>query len=303
MYRQYSIAYQTALQNYNACTDNSMRSHLKDGLHDAWQTWGELGYRDEIDLARQTIDSITRKGLLSRRENAKHTLLTSKLNDPMYGDYLRTSVFPSNTLERQSWTKVSFDASNLSQNTTSSAHTVGATAGRSWLFGLIKVAGNAGVANATSTMTAPDDKSTISFEPAQIPLIRPWFDPALLEAHNWRWANGQKTRMLSDGGNPPAGDLYAYASSVIVACNIEASFKLSESEANTLINNIDASTDVQLGVFSIKAGAEGNLGSSTSASRITENKITSPGMQIIGFVCTPLAKCPDPENGLNWLDD
>lgn len=202
MYRQYSIAYQTALQNYNACTDNSMRSHLKDGLHDAWQTWGELRYRDEIDLARQTIDSITRKGLLSRRENAKHTLLTSKLNDPMYGDYLRTSVFPSNTLERQSWTKVSFDASNLSQNTTSSAHTVGATAGRSWLFGLIKVAGNAGVANATSTMTAPDDKSTISFEPAQIPLIRPWFDPALLEAHNWRWANGQKTRMLSDGGNP-----------------------------------------------------------------------------------------------------
>lgn len=120
MYRQYSIAYQTALQNYNACTDNSMRSHLKDGLHDAWQTWEELGYRDEIDLARQTIDSITRKGLLSRRENAKHTLLTSKLNDPMYGDYLQTSVFPSNALEQQSWTKVSFDASNLSQNTSSS---------------------------------------------------------------------------------------------------------------------------------------------------------------------------------------
>lgn len=146
---------------------------IKDGLHDAWQTWEELGYRDEIDLARQTIDSITRKGLLSRRENAKHTPLTSKLNDPMYGDYLQTSVFPSNALEQQSWTKVSFDASNLSQNTTSSAHTVGATAGRSWLFGLIKVAGNAGATNATSTMTAMDDKSTIAFELAQIPLIRP----------------------------------------------------------------------------------------------------------------------------------
>lgn len=91
----------------------------------------------------------------------------------MYGDYLQASVFPSNALEQQSWTKVSFDASNLSQNTSSSAHTVGATAGRSWLFGLIKVAGNAGATNATSTMTTMDDKSTIAFELAQIPLIRP----------------------------------------------------------------------------------------------------------------------------------
>src|SRR5262249_2068809 len=64
----------------------------------------------------------------------------------------------------------------------------------------------------------------ISFDVATATIVRPWFDLSQLERKLWAWIiNG--TPVLSDGGDPPQGDLPAIPDKIVFARNAEVKLK------------------------------------------------------------------------------
>lgn len=131
---------------------------------------------------------------------------------------------------------------------------------------------------------------TVSGEIITLPLQRAWWITWVFNNRGWRFDPSTGFGNLSDGGSPPQGMMPMYASALIIARNIQVSPAQSDSFAPLPAN---------LNPFVLKT-AENNSAEKDSAANSLSNATDPTAMLIVGFVCTPLPLCPNPDPTLNW---
>src|SRR5262249_52911708 len=145
----------------------------------------------------------------------------------------------------------------------------------------------------------------MSFEIAQIPIVRPWFKSSYLTSKIWRYAVGNvlvKDWVLSDGASPPHGEMPAYPTSVIFIRNLKFNFGDSSGFSHFLDQQESSSSGgggfAAIGpVFLGGSASSWSKGEKTDRSwgfHRTDQGLTVPGMQIIGFKCHVMPKSPNP---------
>lgn len=136
---------------------------------------------------------------------------------------------------------------------------------------------------------------SISFEVAQIPLVRPWFDPTFLESRAWRFGDqALEMTQLSDGGSPPTGQLIGYPTSVIFVRKVCVTSKEVRDSFTEIKQHAKAGGGITLGLFSLTPRSQVTTDSSTTTHEQTDAALVSEGVQVIGFRCHLLDKSPNP---------
>jgi hypothetical protein len=116
--------------------------------------------------------------------------------------------------------------------------------------------------------------------------------------------------MLSDGGAPPNGLLPAYPTSIIFIRNLLLDFGDNHSFQSYMqqqnASHQGGSVGVSFGPFSLSASASHQSQSSSTqssgGSSFTDQGLSVPGMQIIGYKCHVLPKTPNPSPDIkNWI--
>jgi hypothetical protein len=124
----------------------------------------------------------------------------------------------------------------------------------------------------TDPWMAVGEGNTISGEMISLPLQRAWWNPWVFSSRAWRFVPVYGFGLLSDGGSPPSGQLPMWATALMIARNLKVVS--------------DSTTPGAAPALKLKGSAEATP--------------EAGGMSIIGFYCTPLPLCPNPDPALAW---
>jgi hypothetical protein len=146
-----------------------------------------------------------------------------------------------------------------------------------------------------------------------VPIVRPWFKNAFLVSRSWRFdptLPDVKGRLLSDGGAPPKGMMPAYPTTMVLIRNLTLSIGQSSGFSDFIEQHKSSGTSgggyVAFGPIFL-GGSAGSSASSGSKTRDWGYKYDNqglqvPGMQVIGFKCHIMPKCPDPDPAIkDWI--
>jgi hypothetical protein len=153
----------------------------------------------------------------------------------------------------------------------------------------------------------------MSFDICQVAIVMPWLKTSFLNSHTWRFDPGNpdvNKQMLNDGAAPPKGLLPAYPTSIIFIRNLFLDFGDNHSFSNYM-HEQDSSHQgggggVSFGPFSLSASAshwsKNATTQSSSGYSFSDQGLSVPGMQIIGYKCHVLPKAPNPSADIkNWI--
>jgi hypothetical protein len=135
-----------------------------------------------------------------------------------------------------------------------------------------------------------------------IPLLRGWLDADVFESRSWDfdWQTVSKSEILSDGAIPPHGTMPMYPTAILLARNVKIKFNKTSEVNKSVMETMRASASVGWGPFSARGNYYRHWEQSTHDFVEDSAGITIPGMQVVGFVCRLLEKCPNPDQELNW---
>ena len=269
----------------------------------SWSLNGEL-YRQHVDAAlnewvtkghKNDVDQIN--AFVSHTAHRDMSLLKAQYLEDFDGarvigpgsdaDYFTTSLVPTDFATSSTWTQFTFGVTDFEryrkEAVSSLPWTVHASDGFLGLF--------AGAQNRTSYTGSLDrSRVAITCELAEVPIVRQWFHPLFLTSRSWRLDRTDpeaKATELCDGANPPAGRLPAYCVSAVFARNLSLSFGPSRTVSDFLAQQAKTypggSGFLSFGPFFLGSGA-----SAAGCARVAD-------MQLIGFRCHALPKCPDPD--------
>ncbi|NIR28947.1 MAG: hypothetical protein GWN84_06455 [Gammaproteobacteria bacterium] len=137
----------------------------------------------------------------------------------------------------------------------------------------------------------------VSGELILVTLLREWWAPWLFDSKAWRYAPATIAPRLSDGKTPPSGAMPMYANAFMVARNVKVGLDIHKRKNAALAKHIERASALAWGPFQLKGTSHGGR---ESTLRVTPDGINSPGMQIVGFSCNVMPKCPDPNPDLDW---
>jgi hypothetical protein len=214
-YNQYQQAYLQAQQDYKsqqltalASTDPTVQSQwqnttepqLRAAVQTAETNWEQQGFKAQVEQAltvelnsaalSPTLLWQTWSGLL----NSDLDVLTDPASNATFAP---TALAPSDILAQTSWPTFTLSSPEIAQ--------------------LVSQA-PAELSSALSTAAGASNIQSLSFEFCSVALVRPWFSPAVFNAHFWRFSD--PSMQLSDGGNPPQGQWPAYVTGLVLARNI-----------------------------------------------------------------------------------
>ena len=153
----------------------------------------------------------------------------------------------------------------------------------------------------------------MSFEICQVNIVRPWLKTSYLNSKTWRFDPGNpdvKNNLLSDGSSPPKGLMPAYPTSIILVRNLLLDFGNNQGAQSFMTqqssNSQGGGVGFSFGPFSIGADASHHNASGSTTSQASyswsDQGLSIPGMQIIGYRCHVLPKSPNPSPDIkNWI--
>lgn len=162
--------------------------------------WAGPGRRTEVDEARRVLRALSTDSPAAAWESYR------QLFDPGLPEiYFRTSVdglsyvptgyLPSDVTDVD-WPRVTVTADEL------------------------KVLGEQAPAELRSRLGSSADAGVelVTFEYSYVTVSRPWFAPQVFDSHAWQLPD--RSRVLSDGGEPPKGECTAYVTGLVLARRI-----------------------------------------------------------------------------------
>jgi hypothetical protein len=301
-----------AVQNF-AVNAAILRNQVTAAMND----WIANGYKNDYDEIAAYINSVQQRDMNLLKQEYEQDLASAALTGiPSNSTFYYTSLIPGDFANSPAWTTFTFDIGNTSSYADSNFNTNGwnASAGASYL-GLFGVAGNASGNSSTTEFT--DAISTegfnLSFQIAQVPIVRPWFKEAFITSKTWRFdpANPDvKGKDVSDGGSPPTGFIAAYPTTAIFIRNLQLGI-YQDSAAGQFIQKYQASSQSGGGYVSLGPFFLGGSASHVSSSGSTQSSFTNSwnnqgmsvdGMQLTAFRCHIFPKSPDPDPSItNWV--
>lgn len=166
----------------------------------AMTNWETLGFKDQVELARQTEASLAPLASFQQWQSwaAQFVPATDLLTDASSQTFALTGFSPADVATAPNWPTISIAANEIP----------GLVAQAPAALKPVLDAGNASSALAT-----------LSVELCSVTLNRPWYRPEVFAARCWHFAD-PSVKPLSDGAIPPNGRWPAIVTGVIFARNL-----------------------------------------------------------------------------------
>jgi len=290
---------------------------LRSQMNAALADWTTTGYKNQYEEIAAFIAQVEGRDLSLLKAAYQDDLAKAKITNPTSGsDFYYTSLAPFDFYDVPTWPKFHFDASDFESRSQGSYSASGWSVHASGGFFGIGASGGASGSSSHSQYngTFNSDYCRMSFEITQALILRGhWFYPSFLNSHTWRFDPGNpdiKNNLLSDGGAPPKGLLPAYPTSAIFVRNLMLDFGDNSGFQSWMqqqsANSQSGSVGFSCGPFSIGGGASHSAasGSRSSASgyQWTDQGLSMPDMQLVGFRCHLLPKSPNPSPAVTaWI--
>jgi hypothetical protein len=292
--------------SYWTVNANILRNRVKAAMAD----WISSGYKEQYEQIAAYIAQVEGRDLTLLKQRYLDDLEKARLTGIASGsDFFYTSLTPANFSESSGWTKFYFRSGDFSRYSNSSYSASGWKAQAAG--GYLGIFGGSGSRSDSSSRTEYNgsfnsDHCAMSFEIAQVPIVRAWMHPSYLSSKTWRFDPGNpdlKTDLLSDGGSPPNGLLPAYPTMAIFIRNLSFDFG-HESGFSSYVQQQSSSASgaggyLSMGPFFLGGSASRSTKNGTTQSNYgysyTDQGMTVPGMQLCGFKCHILRdKWPNP---------
>jgi hypothetical protein len=262
------------------------RTQVESGMAD----WISVGYRNEVDQIDAYIDQATGRDLVHWRRALVDMLDGAVLQaGGQCRRFHHTVPVPSGFAGGDGWTRHTFTHHAID----SGAH----QEPRSWRAGgplnfELAAFGDGTAAPVSDGGTVESFELHLELRPVLI--SRPWFYPPLLRNRGWTC-----DQQLSDGGDPPAGSLIGYPSTILFARDIRIESADFAAAYARFARSVGDSAGIGWGPFWLggrhrRGGRELQLAASVDA-----RGVSIPELQIFGFVNQQLGKTPNPLPGLD----
>jgi hypothetical protein len=275
---------------------------LRKKMEAAEMAWGSQGYRNEYELMNAYINQVTQKSMVLYKQDLQNKLNAAVQTSPSDGgsDFYYTTLIPGNFAASPGWTRFSFYEGDYETHYSKETSRWGG--GAALKLGLFSIGGRASGSKVEVNRDAKSSNFRASLEFAQIPIIRPWFDPGFFSMRGWTldklWDLNFDGQKVSDGGTKtrdgkPTGRLVAYPTTALFVRNVR--FKLDEwaSHSDYMQKQVSGGGCVAWGPFC--AGGSYARGTETrnGSFHIEGGEIVIPGIQLIGFTNNLVPNCPN----------
>jgi hypothetical protein len=145
----------------------------------------------------------------------------------------------------------------------------------------------------------------MSFELCRVPIYRPAINLAFIKSGFWRFDQQNqeyKNTLLSDGKQPPKGLMPAISTDCVFIRNLMLDFgeRNSDFEANS--KKAYGGSAVSFGPFYLGGRHESASRDRSLDASWNRQGVSIRGLQLIGFLCHTLDKCPDPNPKVtSWI--
>lgn len=314
-YKTYEQEYIDAAMEYNTKRLNALNSSDSAAVQDwalngnlyrqkvrsAFNRWVAAGKKHQVEQMYAFIDQVSRRNLELLKARLLDSVEKSQINNPVSGEaFYWTSVIPARFAFSEGWQGYSFSQNEVKTHSKSKTNQWDASARipiSAWKIG-------GGTSGSTERMTESVDTSKffMSFEVAQVMISRPWFSPEFLKSNGWRFEPDMPnltnlTERLSDGEIPPSGSMIAYPTAAIFVRDVTLDFAELHKETSSFKRDIEADLGVSIGPFRIGKGSYKRGDEEREfESKVTNEGLEIPGMQLIGFKCKLLPNLPNPSD-------
>lgn len=267
--------------------------------------WIGAGHRDTYDRIVAAIAAVEGRSFALLKQRYKEDFFRSLLTNPSSGsNFTFTAPAPADFARAGSgWTQFKFDSGSYRSNFKFRASTTSG-GGAASLFG-VTVMGGGGVTKSNVSNKIDTEQFSLTCELARVPIYRPGINLAFLKSGFWRFDQQNqeyKSTLLSDGKRPPQGLMPAITTDCVFIRNLKLSFGQRQSEFESSYKQAYGGGGVHFGPFFAGGKHERVDKSSSHAANWSREGLSISGMQLIGFLCYMLDKCPDPNpNVTDWI--
>lgn len=285
--------YRTAFNAYDL-TDrkaqrdwNAVAPMLQNLVDRTWNGWNRAS-KAEVEEAQQIMASSINDAVSYAISQAQEAVSASHQLPSSAGGtatWLPSYANPTNWADPAGITgaKLTLKSADVHQETSSSAHSYGLEAKGQW--GLFHASGgvNGEIKKERSHLDAQN--LTVSAELLAVQIMRPWFNPLLLDMKGW--STGQPAGSISNGDRKdPKGTLGLLPTGFVVARNVQISGDFSNEDKEFMSSVLESSVEAGWGPFALKAKYGHSISNGSMTSNLTGGTLTVPGMQIIAWIST-----------------
>jgi hypothetical protein len=307
-YKNYQISYRNrvAIAEGHRGPDGTIPQDYAQAIQTALQDWKNKGYKDVVESALAK-----RNGLVSADPNLwfqdlSNTYSAAEESPDTPDQFEPVSLLPSySSWSTLSWTPISLSGSDIQNlQTTSQIHNFqpADAAGIGAAVEFQGIIGGAIHTDLESQAHANGPIMSIKAEVLRVYLDRPWLDDLVFRSKIWRWSHAAPlaSTLISDGATPPGSAfhdiLMPYVpTSILVARNVQITVPISDSDQQQLRQGLAAKISVSVGPFTVGGSYQKDSTKATANSTVSNNGVSIPGYQIIGWYCEVLPKSPDPD--------
>lgn len=301
-----ALAYRSLQVDYMFRGDDRSRTEwaLKANLYrqlvrTAYNSW--LPVKGQIEQALGIIDALSNRGPASYWLDLKDRFERSLFTTPEGEEYHFTKYFPGKFWDEahsSGWTR--FTMTHEEVHTINESSSMSGSIGGGFSAGLWSVSGSGSYAEQKTYFKSDNQNLSLDLQLTMAPLRRTWLDATVFSNRAWRLDENINKSIYSDGERPPHGRMPAIATAMILARNVKIGIDMSSTENSSFASQLAVSTSAGWGPFSVRGNYSRNTQRQTHDFVRSAAGIEIPGMQIIGFVCQYVPKCPNPDTTLNW---
>jgi hypothetical protein len=299
--------------HYWSMNANILRNRVRAAMSD----WVSNGYKNDYEQISAFIDQVMQRDMSLLKQEYRDDLEKARLTGLASGsDFFYSSLIPGNFANAGGWSRFTFSSGDFQSQSSSNYSTSRwrASAGG----GFLGIFGGGGGGGGSESRTESHHKFSadhfgLSFEIAQVPIVRPWFKQGFLLSKAWRFDQNNpesKDEIVSDGGTPARGLIPAYPTMAVFVRNLHLALGHSEGFSDFMSQHTSSQAGgggyVSFGPFHV-GGSYSRASASGSTERNRGNSwdnqgLHVPGMQVVGFKCHILPKSPNPLSSItNWI--
>lgn len=282
-------------------------SSAKAKYTNATQDWATLGYKQEIESAREKYQELSAKDPGFWWNNLRTRMISQTKQTADGTSYYKTLTYPQykDWGSDQGWTTYKLSDSEVEALKTQTTRDAGIKGG--YNAGLWKVSASASYKSNNENAKTTVKSLSIEMQVKAVNIYRPWMEALVFKSRSWRF-----NPTTSSLNRVSEGDLAAYAGMsptqlpmmplvpvrMILAKGIKFKGQFSQEEKSLFERSIKTKASVSYGPFSVSGHYNQDDKRDYFSAKMSDAGIEAPDIQIIGFICDVVPKSPNPDPSL-----
>jgi hypothetical protein len=262
----------------------------------AMNAWVTAGHKNDVEDIEAYIAQVTGRSMALWFAGLRDIYERAKVAESMLDfDFRPVRLFPANFFN-QTWQTFNFSQGEVTTHRDAAATSWGASGGFGFSFWGAKASASGSSERQSASVQSSSFK--MSFDLAQVKILRPWFGTELFSCRGWKLDPGTWTfgdPQLSTGGDKPRGSFIAYSTNMIFAKNLKIEFDKNAWQSSDAKSKFESSAKAGWGPFSLKGNYSHSSESHDFHATDSGQGLVAPGMQLIGFVNRLVGTCPNPD--------